>query len=32
LDAGIGFAGALIVFVLNRPLTRALEPVAEAKT
>ena len=26
LDAAIGFAGALIVFALNRPLSRALEP------
>jgi len=28
LDAGIGLAGALIVFILNRPLTRALHPKA----
>ena len=26
MDAAIGFAGALIVFALNRPLSRALEP------
>jgi proton-dependent oligopeptide transporter, POT family len=32
LDAGLGFAGALIVFILNRPLTRALEPAAVART
>ena len=32
LDAAIGFAGALIVLVLNRPLTRALEPQPAAKT
>lgn len=31
LDAGIGFAGALIVLVLNRPLTRALEPADDTK-
>jgi POT family proton-dependent oligopeptide transporter len=32
LDAGIGFAGALIVLILNHPLTRALEPAATANT
>jgi POT family proton-dependent oligopeptide transporter len=32
LDAGLGFAGAVIVFILNRPLTRALEPTAVAST
>ncbi|MEO5612444.1 MAG: peptide MFS transporter [Sphingomicrobium sp.] len=31
MDAAIGFAGALIVFVLNRPLSRALEPQPDAK-
>jgi POT family proton-dependent oligopeptide transporter len=30
LDAAIGFAGALIVLGLNRPLARALEPQAVA--
>lgn len=32
VDAALGFAGALIVLILNRPLTRALEPAAPAKT
>jgi proton-dependent oligopeptide transporter, POT family len=32
LDAAIGFAGALIVFALNRPLSRALEPQPASKT
>ena len=32
LDAAIGFAGALIVLVLHRLLTRALEPGEGAKT
>ena len=32
LDAAIGFAGALIVFALNRPLQRALEPRLDATT
>ena len=32
MDAAIGFAGALIVFALNRPLKRALEPQPDAKT
>ena len=32
LDAAIGFAGALIVLVLNRPLARALEPQPDAST
>ncbi|MEO8560199.1 MAG: MFS transporter, partial [Rhodospirillales bacterium] len=31
MDAAIGFAGALIVLALNRPLARALEPQADAK-
>jgi POT family proton-dependent oligopeptide transporter len=31
LDAGLGFAGALIVLILAPPLTRALEPAAVAK-
>ena len=32
LDAAIGFAGALIVLALNRPLSRALEPQPDTKT
>ncbi|MEO6581679.1 MAG: hypothetical protein ABIN68_02590, partial [Sphingomicrobium sp.] len=32
MDAAIGFAGALIVFALNRPLARALQPQSDAKT
>ena len=32
MDAAIGFAGALIVFALNRPLSRALELQPDART
>ncbi len=32
LDAAIGFAGALIVFALNRPLSRGLQPRSDPGT
>jgi POT family proton-dependent oligopeptide transporter len=32
MDAAIGFAGALIVLALNRPLSRALEPRPDEKS